>query len=133
MGRKVTEDSVELRQFGLRLKEARSETKLTQEQVAEAVDVHFRSMSKYERGLSWPTLGVLLRLAELYGVEVGSLFPKLDLKAIRESGPKYLPPGHLVTADADEAELLRTYRTLPPSLRRSLLGGILGTLERLPG
>lgn len=45
----------------------------TQEQVAELLDVDVETISRMERGATWPTLPRLLSLADLYNVSVSSL------------------------------------------------------------
>lgn len=56
--------------FGARLRKARRERKLTQEQVAEKLGMDFSSISKWENDKAKPSQDNLVTLAELYDVDV---------------------------------------------------------------
>ena len=56
--------------IGSFLKELRKEKGLTQEQLAEALNVSNRSVSRWETGSTMPDLSILITLAEYYDVEV---------------------------------------------------------------
>jgi transcriptional regulator with XRE-family HTH domain len=58
------------RELGNRLKAARRKAGLRQEQVAEAIDSHPVTISKYERGIQDPSTELLGAMARLYGVSV---------------------------------------------------------------
>ena len=51
----------------------RKEFSLTQEQLADALNVTFASVSKWERGVATPELSLLLRMAELFRVSLDVL------------------------------------------------------------
>ena len=55
------------------LRELRSERGLTQEQVAEHLNVSNRSVSRWENGTTMPDFDLLMQLSDCYGVEVGEL------------------------------------------------------------
>lgn len=59
--------------IGAALKAARRAAGLTQEEVARRSGVHQVHLSRLENGKVQPTVRTLVRLAEVYGVEVGSL------------------------------------------------------------
>ena len=59
--------------LGQSLAAARTGSGLTQEQVAEILEVDLQTIGRMERGVVWPTLPRLLSLAELYKVPVSSL------------------------------------------------------------
>ena len=59
--------------LGQSLAAARTESGLTQEQVAEILEVDLQTIGRMERGVVWPTLPRLLSLAELYKVPVSLL------------------------------------------------------------
>lgn len=63
-------DAAQLGQF---LAALRSSHGRTQEQVAELLGVDVETISRMERGTTWPTLPRLMSLADLYKVSVGSL------------------------------------------------------------
>ena len=56
--------------IGKFLKELRKEKELTQEQLAEQFGVSSRSVSRWENGNTMPELGILVELAEYYGVDI---------------------------------------------------------------
>ena len=56
--------------IGSFLKELRKEKELTQEQLAEKFGVSSRSVSRWENGNTMPELGILVELAEYYGVDI---------------------------------------------------------------
>ena len=56
--------------IGSFLKELRKEKGMTQEQLAEQLNISNRSVSRWETGSSLPDLSILIILAEYYDVEV---------------------------------------------------------------
>ena len=52
------------------LKELRKEKNLTQEQLAEQLNVSNRSVSRWETGRNMPDIGLLVEIAELYDVSI---------------------------------------------------------------
>jgi SOS-response transcriptional repressor LexA len=72
---------------GKRLKLARENARLTQEQVARELDVNRHVVWNWETGRSWPTLGHLRRLTGLYGVTVDWLMGNED--RVAEARPVY--------------------------------------------
>lgn len=70
------------RRFGGRLRALRYEAKLTQEALAEALDVSKGQISQYESGIAVPSLDKLTALASRLSVEVFELF-LLDVREPR--------------------------------------------------
>lgn len=58
--------------IGAFIKELRKEQGLTQKELAEALSITDRAVSKWERGLNAPDIALLEPLAKLLGVSVGS-------------------------------------------------------------
>lgn len=56
--------------IGAFLKHLRKEKGITQEQLAEALGVSGRTVSRWETGANMPDLSILIMLAEYYGVEI---------------------------------------------------------------
>lgn len=54
--------------FGYRLRELRVQKKLTQAQVAKRLSLSKATISGYENNIKTPSLDVLVKLANLYGV-----------------------------------------------------------------
>jgi len=70
-------ESLEVR-FGEILKELRKKKKLSQEELATDCGLDRTYISLLERGLRQPTLGTLLRLAEVLGVSASSIVKQLE-------------------------------------------------------
>ena len=58
----------------IRLKEARKRTGLTQVEVSDLVDIEQGTLSKYELGAILPSVEMIGRLAECYGVSLDWIF-----------------------------------------------------------
>ena len=56
------------------LKELRKANGMTQEQVAEALNVSFQSISRWENGLSYPDITLIPIIARLFNVSTDTLF-----------------------------------------------------------
>ena len=54
--------------FGKRLRAARMARKLTQQKVADALDMTGNAYQKYEQSERYPSLDTLVKLADLYAV-----------------------------------------------------------------
>lgn len=60
------------------LKKYRTNNKMTQEFVAEAVGVSRQSVSKWEQGISEPSTSNLFALAKLFGISVEELLKEVE-------------------------------------------------------
>lgn len=60
--------------FGQRLRELRVAKKLTQETVAELIDIQPENYSRIENGLSFPKPENIVKLSKVLGVEIAELF-----------------------------------------------------------
>lgn len=58
------------KKIGSFLKELRKERDITQEQLAEKLNVSGRTVSRWETGSNMPDISLLVELAELYGVSI---------------------------------------------------------------
>jgi transcriptional regulator with XRE-family HTH domain len=61
---------MEQRKIGSFLKELRKEKRLTQEQLAEKLNVSGRTVSRWETGSNMPDISLLVELAEFYEVSI---------------------------------------------------------------
>ena len=59
--------------MGSFISEMRKARKMTQKELAQALDITDKAVSKWERGLSYPDISLLSRLADLLGVTVSEL------------------------------------------------------------
>lgn len=62
--------------IGGNLRRLRRERGLSQEALAAEVDLDVRQIGRIERGQSYPSVGLLVQLAELLGVEPGRFFDR---------------------------------------------------------
>lgn len=60
--------------LGLKIKELRKKRHLTQEQLAELLDLDFGYISKLEVGRNFPAIGTLEKIASVLDVELYELF-----------------------------------------------------------
>ena len=60
--------------FGQRLRELRTAKKLTQETVAELIDIKPENYSRIEKGLSFPKPENIVKLSKVLDVEIAELF-----------------------------------------------------------
>jgi transcriptional regulator with XRE-family HTH domain len=74
MGTMETAIDLQLKCFSQRLKDLRTQRKLSQTELGERAQVNFSQVSRYERGAVHPTVDVLVRLAHALGVTVGDFF-----------------------------------------------------------
>ncbi len=59
--------------LSMNISKLRKENMMTQEQLAEALGVTFASVSKWERGVATPELGLIAEMADLFGVSMDVL------------------------------------------------------------
>jgi transcriptional regulator with XRE-family HTH domain len=64
--------------IGHNLRRFRKARGLTQETLAAEVDLDIRQLGRIERGQSFPSVGVLINLAEVLGVGPGEFFDKAE-------------------------------------------------------
>ena len=66
--------------FGTEIKKARKSKKYTQERLAEAIDVTYAAISKYESNAISPSLEAMCKIADVLGVSMDKLcgFEKKD-------------------------------------------------------
>ena len=79
-------------EFAERLARLRKERGLTQQELAEGIDLHVSQLRRYEYGTSQPTLEVLRKLAVVLGVSADTLIfaddereMDVDLKTLLEA------------------------------------------------
>jgi len=99
-------DQVKIGSF---LKALRNEKGLTQEQLAEVVNVSRRSVSRWETGSNLPDLDVLMELADYHNVELREL---LDGERKSEQMDQVLKETALKVAEYSNEEKKRITRTV---------------------
>ena len=91
--------------FGRRIRDLRRERQLTQQAVADSLQIHRTTYTKYETGCVAPDQQGLLRLADIFGVTVDTLLGH-DTQGVAnaESGDMNLT--------AEERDLVQLFRQL---------------------
>lgn len=64
---------MDLNELGKYIARMRKEKRLTQEKLADELNVHSKTVSKWERGISAPDIGLLSPLSEILGISVNEL------------------------------------------------------------
>ena len=79
----------------MRLKELRAERGLSQKDVSDALACSVTVYSRYETGAREPSIDVLIRLADFYGVTLDELVGRtpVPVTIIKEPPPAETPPG----------------------------------------
>lgn len=67
--------------IGKKLKDSRLRSGLTQEAVAQSIGVTRQSISNWENGRSYPDIGSILRLSDLYGITLDALLKENQVQA----------------------------------------------------
>lgn len=97
--------------MGSFISEMRKARKMTQKELAQALDITDKAVSKWERGLSYPDISLLSRLADLLGVTVSELLggEKEDSEpAVQEERVEHV----LLYADATAERKIRSLKVL---------------------
>lgn len=96
--------------LGKAIREHRAKVKLSQAGLAESIDASVEFVSLIERGERLPSVGTLVRVAQVLGVTAGAL---LDANAV----------------EAEEDPALLLFRRLPRRLRVAAMGMLKGLLD----
>lgn len=98
--------------IGVQIARIRKEREITQEQLAESVDVATETISRLERGVSIPSLKTLARISEALHVSLKDLFdfeyPQKPVSAIEKESMKLL--AYLKSKQVDDIKMC--YRIL---------------------
>lgn len=60
--------------LGKRIRRARKDRKITQEELADRVDLHYTTISRIERGISNPPVQTVNKIAKALKVDISDLF-----------------------------------------------------------
>ena len=112
--------------FSENLQFLRTRNSITQEQLAEQLDVSRQSVSKWESGASFPEMDTLLRICDLYSVDLDTLLRGSVEASLRQLGFDIRVSrveSHLCCGSAG------TYSLLQPEISHQLRERKLGTLH----
>ena len=106
--------------FSENLVRLRKATGMTQQQVAEKLGINRTTYTKYETGVTEPSFEMLLRISELLGVGIDTLFnggaERELLSSVSDSKKSALSD--------DEVEILEAYRSLSEKERAKIRDGM---------
>lgn len=111
--------------MGNAARQARRARKLTQQQVAERLDVSAEFYSRMERGLAFPSLELFLRMLDVLEVRADTL---LGLDATRPAAPLAVP----LTSPDDSRDVRRVVAALQklPASTLRFVAALLSAFER---
>ena len=104
------------KKIGSFLKELRKEKDLTQEELAEVLNVSGRTVSRWETGNNMPDISILVEIAEFYDVSIPEIIEGERKSGKMNDNEKELAGSLSEYAEADKANTIREIRRL------SLLG-----------
>ncbi len=79
--------------FGKNIKQTRNEKYLTQEMLAELLDVSRQAVSKWEQGNGYPEIEKLITMAKILNISLDWLFAEELAKEEKADVQKRIPPG----------------------------------------
>lgn len=109
--------------FGARIYELRRACGLTQQAVADRLQIHRTTYTKYETGRATPDQQGLVRLAEIFGVSVDCLLGHCSDNSLADTA------GETVSLSAEEQALVQLFRRLNEEQRKELLNMANATLR----
>ena len=83
---------MDLNKIGTFISNKRKDKKLTQEQLAEKLNISDRAVSKWERGICLPDASIMIPLCEILDISVNELLSgeKIDMKEYKEKNESLL-------------------------------------------
>lgn len=118
---KPTRDPIPVAQFGNRLRALRKQCKLTQQAVANRLQVHRTTYNKYEAGSVTPDQQGLVRLAEIFGVTVDHL---LGLGEEEPTAAVANEEGQTMSLTLQERVLVQLFRQLDRRQQNELVAQV---------
>lgn len=113
---------------GERIRLRRTELGLTQEQLAEALDVSYQQIQKYETGANRISAGRMFEIARKLGVDVNYFFEGLAIEA-EETAPPLEHGGR----QRSSIELVRKFGQIRDPEVRSAIAGLVKTIVERKG
>ena len=106
--------------FSIRLRELRTDSDMSQNELAQKLNLKTSAVSKYERGLTQPSIDTLITLAQIFNVTVDYLIANSNIKN-PYSSEKITPT---------EASLIENFRKLSYEDKIRIDERILAMIER---
>lgn len=121
---------MDLQKIGMFLKELRKEKGLTQEQLAETLNVSRRTISRWETGNNVPDLDLMVEMADFYQVDLREL---MNGERKNEQMDKEMKETVLQVADYSNEEKARMLRRMHWLFIAGLIGFVMFLLITLMG
>ncbi len=94
--------------IGLKIKELRKRKHLSQEELADIIDVNFRTIQRIETGCNVPSLETLAKLAQAFGIKVRDFFDCEYLNSREE----IIESINLIINNLDDEKLRTFYKVI---------------------
>ena len=114
------------KKLGERIKYLRMQRKMSQEKLAEAIDIATTSLSYVETGRGFMTLVTLEKLAQALNVELFEIFQFSSLKTTEEMYNYIISKLDIIKQDGEKIKI--TYNILKDILQQKRVNSILFTL-----
>lgn len=119
---KAIKEETNMESFGSRLAQLRKSRNMTQEDLAECLNISAQAVSKWENDLTSPDLETLLKLAEIFGVSTDELLGRIKTEAhLAEIHEKKDINQMLLHIDVDSADGDRVRINLPMAIIKVLV------------
>jgi transcriptional regulator with XRE-family HTH domain len=115
-------------QIGERIRLRRTELGMTQDQLAQALEVSYQQIQKYETGANRISAGRVYEIARKLGVDITYFFEGLDQDADR-----FLPPIEHGGRQRSAIELVRKFAQIRDPEVRAAVGGLVKTIVERGG
>ena len=113
--------------FALRLKQHRELCRLTQQQVADILNINRTTYTKYETGVSEPSHEVLRKIVSIFGTDFNTILG--DESPFKKTVVQD-PDLQLYNLSDEEKMLVIAYRTMSDSDREKILGEAMKITKR---
>lgn len=104
------------------LKQYRKNCNLTQQQVADALNINRTTYTYYETGKTEPNIATLHKLVKMFGITYDDLLPEVDDATVGDSGMSRARLNDTIYAlSKEEQQIVIQFRALSPEKRKELL------------
>lgn len=107
-------------QLGELLKRYRTNCMLTQQQVADALNINRTTYTYYETGKTEPSIDTLHKLVQMFNITYEDLLPSVDDNYVKDSFISSRGNQAIYNISKDEQQLLISRRALSPEKQKEL-------------
>ncbi|MBQ8056872.1 MAG: helix-turn-helix transcriptional regulator [Ruminococcus sp.] len=109
--------------IGIRLRHCRTNCRLSQQQVADALGINRTTYTYYESGRFEPSLHTIVKLAQIFCVDISELLPG-ENPYIQLKDPNKEPINPIYSLSKEEQNLLLSFRLLKDEDKAEILDKI---------